>query len=145
MNYLKFSTKSQTIHMFILLIPNVDINKLIKRSLNANKDYHFLLCYTNAWKWCFMTKVFNFNLERSQSLSVFALSTWLWQQKIASPGTAQAVAHVLITIIYLIQWEDLQKKLFLILIVSSWFSLEWMLSNGDVGACFLCYHWNNSW
>lgn len=43
MNYLKFSTKSQTIHMFILLIPNVDINKLIKRSLNANKDYRF--CY----------------------------------------------------------------------------------------------------
>lgn len=29
--------------MFILLIPNVDINKLIKRSLNANKDYRF--CY----------------------------------------------------------------------------------------------------
>lgn len=48
MNYVKFSTKSQTIHMFILLIPNVDINKLIKRSLNANKDYRFLLCYTNA-------------------------------------------------------------------------------------------------
>lgn len=56
MNYLKFSTKSKTIHMFILLIPNVDINKLIKRSLNANKDYRFFVMLHKRLKMMFYDK-----------------------------------------------------------------------------------------